>query len=402
MSDRVKKYRALKKYMDNRSQPPNTPSLLIDNDHNTNDHDHNNLSSETIVNSVVNKENNYGAFVSDNESSLSDCVDDSYQSIYPAESEVIISNETDTDSSDSNNQSIAEENVVNPDTIREKLRQWSLKNLNSLQLNVISELLVILREEGHPTLPKTAQALLQTKHHQVVETITSLKETDCDYKYLGVANGLKKMISSRVFLENTIEVLIHIDGMQIYKNSNIQVWPITVKIFNRNYTSHPFVAAIYCGDSKPANVKEYLSDFVVECKNLINNGIVIDEKNYSFKIIAIVADSQARSYIKCCKAAGTFYACERCTIEGKSVGEKKRKKRVYPEMDCELRTRESFKKQTQKSHHKDGLKSLLRKLPNFDPVNSVILDSMHLLHLGVIKTLMDACGYSEQVLRDSK
>ncbi|CAG5090345.1 Protein of unknown function [Cotesia congregata] len=111
MSDRVKKYRALKKYMDNRSQPPNTPSLLIDNDHNTNDHDHNNLSSETIVNSVVNKENNYGAFVSDNESSLSDCVDDSYQSIYPAESEVIISNETDTDSSDSNNQSIAEENV---------------------------------------------------------------------------------------------------------------------------------------------------------------------------------------------------------------------------------------------------------------------------------------------------
>ncbi|CAD6240741.1 GSCOCG00008873001-RA-CDS, partial [Cotesia congregata] len=203
------------------------------------------------------------------------------------------------------------------------------------------------------------------------------------------------MISSRVFLENTIEVLIHIDGMQIYKNSNIQVWPITVKIFNRNYTSHPFVAAIYCGDSKPPNVKEYLSDFVVECKNLINNGIVIDEKNYSFKIIAIVADSQARSYIKCCKAAGTFYACERCTVEGK----RKEKKRVYPEMDCELRTRESFKKQTQKSHHKDGLKSLLRKLPNFDPVNSVILDSMHLLHLGVIKTLMDACGYSEQFQR---
>ncbi|KAH0561202.1 hypothetical protein KQX54_014514 [Cotesia glomerata] len=117
MSDRVKKHRALKNYMDNRSHPPNTPSLLIDNDH-----DHNNLSSETIVNSVVNKENNYGAFVSDNESSFNDCVDDSNQSIYPAESEVIISNETDTDNSDSNNQSIAEENAVNPDTIREKLR----------------------------------------------------------------------------------------------------------------------------------------------------------------------------------------------------------------------------------------------------------------------------------------
>lgn len=89
----------------------------------------------------------------------------------------------------------------------------------------------------------------------MVETITSLKETESYYKYLGVASGLKKIISPRIFSENTIEVLIHIDGLQIYKNSNLQVWPITIKFFNRNYISHPFIASIYCGDSKPANVK---------------------------------------------------------------------------------------------------------------------------------------------------
>ncbi|KAK0071962.1 hypothetical protein PV326_000627, partial [Microctonus aethiopoides] len=157
MSDRVKKHRALKKYMNNKPQPPNTPSLLL---------------------SI---ESNYSAFYADYEfdenSSKSDCVDNYNQFRHPTESEVIACNNTNADNGDGNNESIAEENVVNSDIIREKLRQWALKNLDSLQLNVISELLVLLRELGHTTLPKTAQALLQTQHHQVIDCIRSLKET---------------------------------------------------------------------------------------------------------------------------------------------------------------------------------------------------------------------------------
>lgn len=199
---------------------------------------------------------------------------------------------------------------------------------------------------------------------------------------------MKKIIVPNIFTENAIEVLIHIDGMQIYKNSQIQVWPITVKVINDKYVTHPFVAAIYCGDSKPASVQEYLSDFVEESKVLINSGISIGETKYGFKITAIVADSQARSFIKCCKQAGTFYACERCVTKGVSVGEKK--KRVYPEMNCELRTKKSFKKRMQAEHHTGDLKSSLTKIPGFDPVNAIVLDSMHLLHLGVMKTLMES------------
>lgn len=99
--------------------------------------------------------------------------------------------------------------------MQEKLLQWAVDNITSLQLNVISSLLVLLREEGRPTLSKTVQTLLLTKRHQVVESISSLKEIESGYKYLGVANGLKKIISLKIFLENTIEILIHIDGLQI-------------------------------------------------------------------------------------------------------------------------------------------------------------------------------------------
>lgn len=55
--------------------------------------------------------------------------------------------------------------------------------------------------------------------------------------------------------------------------------------------------------------------------------------------------------------------------------------------------------QTQKGHHKDGLRSPLTKLPNLAPVNSVVLDSMHLLHLGVMKTLLEACILRTSVAR---
>ena len=390
-AERIKKFRAIRKLVNKRTLYDNVLSDMNYNDNGDK------LNSEINFNCSFNSENNnqfnINSEKSDDNSLLdNDSVNENIESETVLESEVITCNEIQTDSAnDSDNDSIYETEEISGsrDKLQEKLRQWAVDNLSSLQLNVISSLLVILREEGHSTLPKTAQTLLQTKRHQVVESISSLKETESGYKYLGVAYGLKKIISSKIFLDDTIQILIHIDGLQIYKNSKMQAWPISIKVFSTIYMTHPFVAAIYCGDSKPANVKEYLLDFVKECKKLIKRGLVIDQKNYSFKIIAIVADSQARSYIKRCKPAGTFYACERCTTKGISVGEKKKKKRVYPEMDCELRTKDSFNNQFQEEHHKDDLKSPLSKIPDFDPVNSVVLDSMHLLYLGVMKTLME-------------
>lgn len=79
------------------------------------------------------------------------------------------------------------------ESFQEELRQWVLRNLKSLQLNLIAELLLLLRKAGHYELPKTTQALLKTKHHRINQSIVSLKETNCDYKYLGIAYSLKKL-----------------------------------------------------------------------------------------------------------------------------------------------------------------------------------------------------------------
>lgn len=156
---------------------------------------------------------------------------------------------------------------------------------------------------------------------------SSNRETEGAYVYLGIEKGLQKIISPKVYRENDIYVLIHIDGMQIFNNSQIQAWPILVKIFHGDYVCKPFVAAIYCGDSKPKSSNIFLSDFVIEAKNLISNGVQICGKKYSIKIYAIIADAPARAFLKYCKQPNSFYACERCITKGILVGKKGAKKK---------------------------------------------------------------------------
>ncbi|XP_018364988.1 PREDICTED: uncharacterized protein LOC108762468 [Trachymyrmex cornetzi] len=58
-------------------------------------------------------------------------------------------------------------------------------------------------------------------------------------------------------------------------------------------------------------------------------------------------------------------------------------------MNCNKRSKESFESREQPQHHKDHVDSVLLKLPGFDIINSVVIDSMHLLYLDVMKTLLE-------------
>lgn len=48
----------------------------------------------------------------------------------------------------------------------------------------------------------------------------------------------------------------------------------------------------------------------------------------------------------------------------------------------------SFIKQSQAEHHLEEISALL-DIPHFDPINTVFLDSMHLLYLGVMKWILN-------------
>ena len=167
-------------------------------------------------------------------------------------------------------------------------------------------------------------------------------------------------------------------------------------IYNNKYITKPFIVAIYYGHSKPNLAKDYLEDLVSELNILITIGINIKNRHYNFKCIAFCCDTPARAYIKLCKGHTGFFCCERCTVEGKSVivsrsrvQKKITKKRVFDDINSEERSMESFKLQKQPPHHVGNETSPLLEIKDFDIVKNVLLDSMHLLYLGVCKYIFE-------------
>lgn len=114
----------------------------------------------------------------------------------------------------------------------------------------------MLYDEGHADLPRTAETLLKTKTFSNTSKIMKTgKLNNGLYTYFGILKVLHLMIKPKIYKEDNIEILVNIDGMPIYKNSNQQFWPILMKIYHEDCTCKPGILAIYCGDSKPKSVE---------------------------------------------------------------------------------------------------------------------------------------------------
>jgi len=115
-------------------------------------------------------------------------------------------------------------------TINEKLMALASKHANNLQHNLLTDILILLRSEGYVSLPKTAQTFLGTPQIQNIELMKTKGDSWGKYAYLGIEHQLQKRIFSQVFNIEKIEIFINIDGVQVYRSSNKQFWPILMKI----------------------------------------------------------------------------------------------------------------------------------------------------------------------------
>lgn len=163
----------------------------------------------------------------------------------------------------------------------------------------------------------------------------------------------------------------------------------------------PFIVSIWCGDSKPNNLNEYLCQFVNELNEILADGIIINGFLIKVGVRCFIADSPARSFIKgscnfffvikyklfCGFCTGTVNfnhtnGCQKCEVAGIY-----KKRMSFPDMNAVLRTDHSFRHRSQPAHHKE--RSLLESLP-IDLIDDVIVaDSLHLLEHGVTKNLLN-------------
>lgn len=109
----------------------------------------------------------------------------------------------------------------------------------------------------------------------------------------------------------------------------------------------------------------------------------VDNKKYIIHLKYFICDIPVKKFLIQIKGHGSYAACERCEVYGRSV-EVPNKHVMYPNVDCCKRSDELFRKQQQNEHH-TGYSPLLQMQPSIDMVYSFPLDYMHLCCLGITK-----------------
>lgn len=255
------------------------------------------------------------------------------------------------------------------DDLTKQLAGVALKhNLTHACLNDIAAL---LRSRGL-TVPKDARTILGTERKAAVEQ-------EGTFVHFGLRKGIEEAIpEGPVPVEVTLQV--NIDGVPLYKSSSTCFWPILCMVVHGN-CKQIFLVSVYCGPGKPPNVDAFVSPFLSEMRDLMENGMLIKGRHVTVKLQAVVCDAVARSYLKSIKSHNGYYGCERCAQKG--VHQEGRM--LFPEQDADLHSNETFRQQLYPCHH-TGQSPFLQL--DVDIISLFPLDYMHLLCLGIMKRLL--------------
>ena len=226
-----------------------------------------------------------------------------------------------------------------PDEVKE-LRIWAVTR--GQEHADLDKLLKILRYRLLPQFPKTGKTFLGTS--SATYEIKDMLDADGsvgEFTYFSIKEGLIKCIDINVHKKYSIFLQYNADGIDLTNSGDTGMWVLSGKVFYKPDIYKPFPIAIYCGNSKPGNVDEFLNDFVEELNELQANGIIISDQRFNVRTHCFICDMPARAFLKYTKGHTGFFARERCEIKG----ENKNNVTEYPQANCTERTDESFRNQ---------------------------------------------------------
>lgn len=259
------------------------------------------------------------------------------------------------------------------------LRQWALEcNVN---LNAMDKLLQGLKTHAcFSTLPSCGRTLLQTPTHLLKSTVEP-----GEYIHIGVEKQLVKLVSSLSEHICALKILVNIDGLPIFKSSPGELYPILITALNIPELKGAVVpVGIYFGKEKPHDVASFLMPFVEEISGIVENGLTVNKNlpKIAVSVEGFCCDAPAKSFIMGIVAHNGFYSCTRCKIKGETV----EKTRVFTEYDCPKRLHCEFLQKSDDRYQRRNTPVVL--IPGINFPSSFILDYMHLVCLGVTRTLL--------------
>lgn len=252
-----------------------------------------------------------------------------------------------------------------------EIKDWSIRH--NITNSATSDLLKILRSHNcFSELPADSRSLLSTPRETSTITVAPGKYVAFEW-----VRYVKDIVSRNVtkFPSKVVNLQINIDGIPLTKSSSQQFWPILGGILD-----DVFIIGIYFGEGKPSSVNEYLNEFLKTFK-LCADGVLINDQLFTVRISALVCDAPARAYVLGTKCHNGYKSCGKCTINGLYF-----KNRVtFPYEECARRTDETFRSALDPAHHNEC--TIIRDF-NFDLIDGVPCEYMHLVCLGVVRKLL--------------
>uniref|UniRef100_A0A2S2NIG0 Transposase domain-containing protein n=1 Tax=Schizaphis graminum TaxID=13262 RepID=A0A2S2NIG0_SCHGA len=206
-----------------------------------------------------------------------------------------------------------------------------------------------------------------------------------NYIHFGLENNLKMLINNYSFNDiYELNLLVNVDGLPLFKSSSGQVIPILVTIINIPHLKKIVLpVGLYYGLEKPSDMNIFLDSFISEIVELSQHGITNSNGIlFSIKIVGFVCDAPAKKDLLGIKGHGGYFSCTKCTVRGSTVS----RKRVFTELNCTARTHEDFINWADSNYRLRD--TALVRIPEIHFVNSFILDPMHLIYLGVMRTML--------------
>ncbi|KMQ92933.1 integrase core domain protein [Lasius niger] len=197
--------------------------------------------------------------------------------------------------------------------------------------------------------------------HSDPRTIMNTPRTSCriddiaggQYLHLGFEEGVKSIlqITPLNMIPNNLEIDFHIDGVSLDSASNVQLYPIQIRIANIR-KSKPEIVGVWKGSSKPTSAIELLKPFVndvLEVRN--NNGIIFNGKKLTFNLRCFIADAVARAFVLGHQGHKSRVPCSKCWVIGTSV---RQGVMIYSGVDHRLRTNEEYAMCLDGEHHSEN------------------------------------------------
>ena len=258
-------------------------------------------------------------------------------------------------------------------TLAQEIADWTVQF--GITSNAVDKLLKIL-QSYHPQLPLTCCTLLESG--RCIDDLVVMSSGE--YMHYGLRKGL---LSQKSHLMNStqrnIQYQVNVDGLPLFKSSSTQLWPILGKVVG--IKADPFLIGAYCGSCKPQNIDEFLKAFIIEANSVAQEGVEIDDFKFVATISSFICDAPARAFLKQIKGHTAYFGCERCVQKGSHIDSKM----TFPSSEAVKRKDDEFSVMVYTEHQ---LKlSPLQEL-HIGLVSSFVLDSMHLVYLGVTRRLM--------------